>query len=51
MTILSKLQQYNWTKQNILNIKNFLEHKQIPPKMNTRQANAFINKFKQVYAK
>ena len=47
MTILSKLQQYNWTKQNILNIKNFLEDKQIPPKMNTRQANAFINKFKQ----
>ena len=47
MTILSKLQQYNWTEANILNIKNFLKHKRIPAKMNTRQANAFIEKFKQ----
>ena len=47
MTILSKLQQYNFTKENINNIIAFIKNKTLPPKLNTRQANAFIKKFKQ----
>ena len=37
MTILSKLQQYNYTKENINHIINYLETKTIPPKLNARQ--------------
>ena len=35
------------TKENINNIIAFIKNKTLPPKLNTRQANAFIKKFKQ----
>ena len=37
MTVISKLQQYNYTKENINHIINYLETKTIPPKLNARQ--------------
>ena len=45
MTVLSKLQQYNFTQENINHIINYLKTKTIPPKLNTRQRKAFVEKF------
>ena len=45
MTILSKLQQYNYSQENINHIINYLKTKTLPPKLNARQRNAFVDKF------
>ena len=45
MTVISKLQQYNYTKENINRIINYLKTKTIPPKFNARQRKAFVEKF------
>ena len=45
MTVISKLQQYNYTKENINLIINYLKTKTIPPKLNARQRKAFVEKF------
>ena len=45
MTVISKLQQYNYTKENINHIINYLTTKTIPPKLNARQRKAFVEKF------
>ena len=45
MTVLSKLQQYNFTQENINHIINYLKTKTISPKLNTRQRKAFVEKF------
>ena len=45
MTILSKLQQYNYTDENIGNIMNFIQTKTLPSKLNARQRKSFVEKF------
>ena len=50
MTILSKLQQYNWTKANIINIMTFLKTNQIPNNFTSRQKKAFTDKFEKDFA-
>ena len=50
MTILSKLQQYNWTKANIINIMTFLKTNQIPNNFTSRQKKAFTDKFEKNFA-
>ena len=45
MTILSKLQQYNYSQENINHIINNLQTKTLPPKLNARQRKAFVTKF------
>ena len=45
MTVLSKLQQHNFTKQNIDHIINYLKTKTISPKLNTREREVFVEKF------
>ena len=46
MTVLSKLQQYNWTKANIENIKTFLETKEPPSDLTPRQKKSFEEKYR-----
>ena len=50
MTILSKLQQYNYSQENINHIINYLKTKTLPPKLNTRQRKAFVTKFGKDFA-
>ena len=50
MTILSKLQQYNYSQENINHIINYLKTKTLPPKLNTRQRKAFVDKFGEDFA-
>ena len=50
MTILSKLQQYNYSQENINHIINYLKTKTLPPKLNARQRNAFVAKFGKDFA-
>ena len=45
MTVLSKLQQYNFTQENINHKINYLKTKTTPTKLNSRQRKAFIKKF------
>ena len=50
MTILSKLQQYNYSQENINHIINYLKTKTLPPKLNARQRKAFVDKFGKDFA-
>ena len=50
MTILSKLQQYNYSHENINHIINYLKTKTLPPKLNPRQRKAFVTKFGKDFA-
>ena len=50
MTILSKLQQYNYSQENINHIINYLKTKTLPPKLNARQRKAFVTKFGKDFA-